>query len=149
MYNAEGKLGRNDYTQSDVKKMISERKVSFEDVRKVLWQMTDEGGQFYNMQFVLSETLLGKWNKLIDAWEIFLSRLADGNNVIGDVFKGAISLVTELVLALDKLSPALVALSAVFVGRKLIGMAGLGIGSELANIQRASKIGRASCRERV
>ena len=140
MYNAEGKLGRNDYTQSDVKKMISERKVSFEDVRKVLWQMTDEGGQFYNMQFVLSETLLGKWNKLIDAWEIFLSRLADGNNVVGDVFKGAISLVTELVLALDKLSPALVALSAVFVGRKLIGMAGLGIGSELANIQRASNI---------
>ena len=74
LYNSEGKNGRNNYTQADVKKMITARQVSFEDVQKVLWKMTDEGGQFYNMQFVLSETLLGRWNKLIDAWDIMLGK---------------------------------------------------------------------------
>ena len=45
LYNSEGKNGRKNYTQADVKKMISGRQVSFEDVQKVLWKMTDEGGQ--------------------------------------------------------------------------------------------------------
>lgn len=120
LYNAEGKNNRKDYTQSDVKEMISKRMVSFEDVQKVLWKMTDEGGQFYNMQFVLSETLLGKWNKLIDAWEIMLGKFADGDNIVGGFFKLAISGVTELVLALDKMSPAILSMGAV----RLLGMLG-------------------------
>ena len=134
LYNAEGKNGRKNYTQADVKKMISGRKVSFEDVQKVLWKMTDEGGQFYNMQLVLSETLLGSWNKLIDAWDIMLGRFAEGKNVVGGTFSFIINRVTELVLALDKLSPALLSFGAVFAVRKLGGMAysKMGIGS-LAN----------------
>lgn len=120
LYNAEGKNNKRDYTQSDVKEMISKRMVSFEDVQKVLWKMTDEGGQFYNMQFVLSETLLGKWNKLIDAWEIMLGKFADGDNIVGGFFKLAISGVTELVLALDKMSPAILSMGAV----RLLGMLG-------------------------
>lgn len=119
LYNAEGKNNRKDYTQSDVKEMISKRMVSFEDVQKVLWKMTDEGGQFYNMQFVLSETLLGKWNKLIDAWEIMLGKFADGDNIVGGFFKLAISGVTELVLALDKMSPAILSMGAVRLLRML------------------------------
>ena len=134
LYNAEGKNGRKNYTQADVKKMISGRKVSFEDVQKVLWKMTDEGGQFYNMQLVLSETLLGRWNKLIDAWDIMLGRFAEGKNVVGGTFSFIINRVTELVLALDKLSPALLSFGAVFAVSKLGGMAysKMGIGS-LAN----------------
>ena len=130
LYNAEGKNGRKNYTQADVKKMISGRKVSFEDVQKVLWKMTDEGGQFYNMQLVLSETLLGRWNKLIDAWDIMLGRFAEGKNVVGGTFSFIINRVTDLVLALDKLSPALLSFGAVFAVRKLGGMAysNMGIG---------------------
>lgn len=131
LYNSEGKNGRNNYTQADVKKMISARQVSFEDVQKVLWKMTDEGGQFYNMQLVLSETLLGRWNKLIDAWDIMLGRFAEGKNVVGGTFSFIINRVTDLVLALDKLSPALLSFGAVFAARKLGGMAysKMGIGS--------------------
>ena len=134
LYNSEGKNGRNNYTQADVKKMITARQVSFEDVQKVLWKMTDEGGQFYNMQLVLSETLLGRWNKLIDAWDIMLGRFAEGKNVVGGTFSFIINRVTDLVLALDKLSPALLSFGAVFAARKLGGMAysKMGIGS-LAN----------------
>lgn len=131
LYNSEGKNGRNNYTQADVKKMITARQVSFEDVQKVLWKMTDEGGQFYNMQFVLSETLLGRWNKLIDAWDIMLGKFAEGKNIVGGTFSFIINRVTDLVLALDKLSPALLSFGAVFAARKLGGMAysNMGIGS--------------------
>ena len=131
LYNSEGKNGRKNYTQADVKKMISGRQVSFEDVQKVLWKMTDEGGQFYNMQLVLSETLLGRWNKLIDAWDIMLGKFAEGKNVIGGTFSFIINRVTDLVLALDKLSPAMLSFSAIFAARKLGLMASgkLGLGS--------------------
>lgn len=131
LYNSEGKNGRNNYTQADVKKMITARQVSFEDVQKVLWKMTDEGGQFYNMQFVLSETLLGRWNKLIDAWDIMLGKFAEGKNIVGGTFSFIINRVTDLVLALDKLSPAILSFGAVFAARKLGGMAysNMGIGS--------------------
>lgn len=131
LYNSEGKNGRKNYTQADVKKMISGRQVSFEDVQKVLWKMTDEGGQFYNMQLVLSETLLGRWNKLIDAWDIMLGKFAEGKNVIGGTFSFIINRVTNLVLALDKLSPAMLSFGAIFAARKLGLMASgkLGLGS--------------------
>lgn len=131
LYNSEGKNGRKNYTQADVKKMISGRQVSFEDVQKVLWKMTDEGGQFYNMQLVLSETLLGRWNKLIDAWDIMLGKFAEGKNVIGGTFSFIINRVTDLVLALDKLSPAMLSFGALFAARKLGLMASgkLGFGS--------------------
>lgn len=131
LYNSEGKNGRKNYTQADVKKMISGRQVSFEDVQKVLWKMTDEGGQFYNMQLVLSETLLGRWNKFIDAWDIMLGKFAEGKNVIGGTFSFIINRVTDLVLALDKLSPAMLSFGAIFAARKLGLMASgkLGLGS--------------------
>lgn len=131
LYNSEGKNGRKNYTQADVKKMISGRQVSFEDVQKVLWKMTDEGGQFYNMQLVLSETLLGRWNKLIDAWDIMLGKFAEGKNVIGGTFSFIINRVTDLVLALDKLSPTMLSFGAIFAARKLGLMASgkLGLGS--------------------
>lgn len=131
LYNSEGKNGRSNYTQADVKKMITARQVSFEDVQKVLWKMTDEGGQFYNMQFVLSETLLGRWNKLIDAWDIMLGKFAEGKNIVGGTFSFIINRVTDLVLALDKLSPAILSFGAVFAARKLGDMAysNMGIGS--------------------
>lgn len=137
LYNSEGKNGRTNYTNSDVKKMISNREVSFEDVQKVLWKLTDEGGQFYNMQFVLSETLLGKWNKLIDAWDIMLGKFADGKNIIGSTFKIFIDGVTSLVLAIDKMSPALLAFGAMFALRKGVGAIGskVGIASNLAMYQ--------------
>lgn len=121
LYNKEGKNGRNDYTTSDVKSMISKREVSYDDVKKVLWEMTDEGGQFYNMQLELSETLLGRWNKLIDAWDIMLGKFAEGDSLVSKFFAAGINGAANLVLSLDKLSPALLSLTAVFAGKKLVG----------------------------
>lgn len=142
LYNSEGKNNKTNYKQSDVKEMISKRQVSFEDVQKVLWKMTDEGGQFYNMQLVLSETLLGQWNKLKDAWEIMLSRFAESKNIIGGTFMFAIKGATDLLLTIDKLSPALLTFASVFLSKKLFGLASsrLGIGSIGKNLNDQAKI---------
>ena len=100
--------GRNVST-SEIKTRISNREVSFDDVKSIFWQMTDAGGQFYNMQQVLSETLLGRYNKLKDAWEIMLADFANGKNVIGGTFKGILDVVTNLVRQIHVLGPAMVA----------------------------------------
>ena len=142
LYNSEGKNGRKNYTQADVKKMISGRQVSFEDVQKVLWKMTDEGGQFYNMQFVLSETLLGRWNKLIDAWDIMLGKFAEGKSVVGGTFSFLINRTTDLVLALDKVSNAALAFGAMYALRKgATAIASrVGISSNLASLQAEQQV---------
>ena len=89
---------------SEVKSRVSNRGVDFEDVKNVFWEMTDAGGQFYNMQQVLSETLLGRYNKLKDAWEIMLSEFASGNSLVGSFFKTALDGATALVQALHTLA---------------------------------------------
>lgn len=142
LYNSEGKNGRNNYTQADVKKMITARQVSFEDVQKVLWKMTDEGGQFYNMQFVLSETLLGRWNKLIDAWDIMLGKFAEGKSVVGGTFSFLINRTTDLILALDKVSNAALAFGAMYALRKgATAIASrVGISSNLAALRAEQQV---------
>lgn len=142
LYNSEGKNGKNNYTTADVKKMISGRQVSFEDVQKVLWKMTDEGGQFYNMQFVLSETLLGRWNKFIDAWDIMLGKFAEGKNIVGGTFSFIINRTTDLVLALDKASNAALAFGAMYALRKgATAIASrVGISSNLAALQAEQQV---------
>ena len=120
LYNENKKNGKSDYTTADVRKMISKREVSFDDVNSVIKKMTDEGGQFYNMQFVLSETLLGQWNKLIDAWEIMLGKFAEGDSIIGGVFKTAIKGAAAFILQLDRISPLLLSFGAVLAGKQLV-----------------------------
>lgn len=124
--------GRNVST-SEIKTRISSRDVSFDDVKSIFWQMTDAGGQFYNMQQVLSETLLGRYNKLKDAWEIMLADFANGKNIIGGTFKGILDVVTNLVQQIHVLGPAMVA---AFAGPALMrGVKTLegGIGKRILN----------------
>lgn len=118
-------------TTSEVKTRISGRGVDFEDVKNVFWEMTDAGGQFYNMQLVLSETLLGRYNKLKDAWEIMLSDFASGNSVVGNGLKGILNLVTELVQAMHSMAPVVAAAFAGFALKKMQMALGGGIGAAL------------------
>lgn len=134
LYNEQGKNGRNNYTTSEVKNMVTKRQVSFEDVDEVFKRLTDKGGQFYNMQFVLSDTLLGRWNKLQDAWSIMLGKFADGENVFGKVFSTAINGVTNLILQLDRLSPILLSFGTMFAGKKILGAASALMGVGVNNI---------------
>lgn len=142
LYNDEGKNGRRDYTTSDVRNMITKREVSFEDVDAVFKRLTDEGGQFYNMQFVLSDTLLGKWNKLQDAWTIMLGKFADGSNILGSAFIGVIDTVTTLIQKLDQLSPLVMSFGALFALRKGASVLSsrFGAGTIIADMQKAQTL---------
>lgn len=99
-------------TTADVFKLISARAVPFEMVKEVLWDMTSQGGQFFNMQEELANTLYGKWQKLQDSWQIMLGSIAEGTNASGFMFKFLLDIVVALTQNLDKMVFTLSALGA-------------------------------------
>lgn len=126
--------GRNVST-SEIKTRISNREVSFDDVKSIFWQMTDAGGQFYNMQQVLSETLLGRYNKLKDAWEIMLAEFASGDSLVGKFFKTALDGATALVQSLHTLAMPMGAIFAGYAFKKMAaGNTASGFLSNKANL---------------
>lgn len=94
-------------TTGEVFELISKRAVPFKMVQEVLWDMTNEGGQFFDMQSKLADTLYGKYQKLQDSWQIMLGRIADGESVAGKFFKVAIEGAVGFVSVLDSLMPVL------------------------------------------
>ena len=77
----------------DVFDKISRKEVSFGMVKDVLWELTDEGGKFYNMQEALAESLAGKWSNLQDAWNVMMADIAEGNS---GVLSDSLELLTDL-----------------------------------------------------
>lgn len=121
-------------TTSDVKGRITNREVSFQDVKNIFWEMTDAGGQFYNMQLTLSETLLGRYNKLKDAWEIMLSDFARGDSIIGGTFKTILDSLTYIVQQMHTLGPVMAAAFTGFaIKRGLTSLGSGGAASFLSN----------------
>ena len=77
----------------DVFDKISRKEVSFGMVKDVLWELTDEGGKFYNMQEALAESLAGKWSNLQDAWDVMMADIAEGNS---GVLSDSLDMLTKL-----------------------------------------------------
>ena len=77
----------------DVMDMISNKEVTFEDVKAVLWELTGEGGKFYNMQEVLSESVQAKWKNLSDAIDLMFADIAEST---AGPLKGMAELLTAL-----------------------------------------------------
>ena len=70
---------------AEVQKRISKRQVSYEDVIEQIKRMTDEGGQFYNMQEKISESLAAKFKNLRDSFDIMYGEIAESG--IGSALK--------------------------------------------------------------
>ena len=102
-------------SSGEVFERISKRMVSFEMVKDVLWDLTNEGGKFYNMQEELAKSLAGKWSNLRDSYDIMLSEIADGNN---GVLKGSIELLTSLMSNWEKVAIVLGSVVATYVSYK-------------------------------
>lgn len=93
---------------ADVFKMISERAVSFEDVRAVLHDMTDEGGRFANMQRTLAESLSGRWANFVDSIEIMYSEIEDANKGwMKSVLQGITSIVRNWKMVVAAVTPVI------------------------------------------
>lgn len=73
---------------------VSRKQVSFEDVKKAFEEMTDAGGQFYNTQEAMSESLRSKWKNLGDAIDVAFGSVAQSG--IGDVMKGIADILTDM-----------------------------------------------------
>lgn len=131
-------------TPGNVVKRIKVRKVPFEDVRSVLWNMTDEGGQFFDMQNKLTDTLLGKYNKLKDAWDITMESFTSSGNIVGNTFKAVLDIVADLIQNIDKLTPLVMGLGTVFGGKAAFGFLGGKIGASgiVADMRKAEVIAR-------
>ena len=98
-------------TTGEVFELISKRQVSFEMVAEVLRDMTSEGGQFYNMQENVMETLYGQIGKLKDMWSLSL-------NDIGSTFgKTIMGVIKALQFAMQNFSLVLFTI----VGKGLFG----------------------------
>lgn len=81
-------------TTAEIRKMVREKKVSYEDVEKVLKDLTDEGGMFYNMQEVMSEAVSAKFKNLKDAMDIMYGQMAE--SVLGNMLKGIAATLTDV-----------------------------------------------------
>lgn len=88
----------------EVLDMISKKKVTFEDVKDVLWELTDDGGMFNNMQEVLSESVKSKWKNLADAIDIMLGDIAES---MGSTLKWTAESLTTLAQNWKEVVPAI------------------------------------------
>jgi len=79
---------------AEVQKRISKRQVSYEDVVEQIRRMTDEGGQFYNMQEKISESLSARFKNLKDSFDIMYGEIAESQ--IGDMLKSFAIGATEM-----------------------------------------------------
>lgn len=66
---------------ADVMDLISKRAISYEMVEEILYDLTDAGGMFYNMQVKQSQTLYGMWSKLGDAAAIMYDQIGNTSTV--------------------------------------------------------------------
>lgn len=114
------KLENRVISAGEVIDMITKKKVSFEDVKDVLWGMTGEGGQFYNMQEVLSESLSAKWKNLGDGIDIMMADIAKSSS---GTLKGIAELLTGLTSNWEALVPAIYAAVTAFGFYKVISFA--------------------------
>lgn len=113
---------------SEVLDMISKKEVTFEDVKDVLWELTDDGGMFNNMQEVLSESVKSKWKNLADVIDIMLGDIAES---MGSTLKWTAESLTTLAQNWKEVVPFITAATAafgtyrtaVYIGTRAMGVA--------------------------
>lgn len=93
-------------TTEEINKMVSAGKIGFEDVKKVIENMTNAGGQFYNLMENQSKTITGLISNLGDAIDTMFNDIGKSQEgVITNVLKGTISLVENYQKVLNILVP--------------------------------------------
>lgn len=69
------KLGK---TTKEIREMTKKKEIGYDDVIGVLKDLTNEGGMFYNMQEVISESVKAKFKNVRDAMDIMYGEMAEG-----------------------------------------------------------------------
>lgn len=100
-------------TTEEINAMVTAGKIGFEDVKKVIESMTNQGGQFYNLMENQSKTITGLISNLGDAIDTMFNDIGKSNQgVITNVLQGTISLVENYQKVLDIIIPLVAAYGA-------------------------------------
>ena len=79
---------------ADVRKRVKGKEIGYEEVETVIKRLTDEGGMFYNMQEVVSQSVKARFKNLRDALDIMYGEMAESN--VGDSLKTVATVLTSL-----------------------------------------------------
>ena len=116
---------------------ISKREVSFQMVKDVLWDLTNEGGQFYNMQGALADTLAGKLSNLRDAYDVMLADIAQSNN---STLSEGLDLLTDTMKNWESLSDIILTTVAAYGAYKVAIIALTAAEAAYRNVQISSAL---------
>lgn len=120
---------------SDIRKRVSKKEIGYEDVEAVIKDLTNEGGMFYNMQEVISESVQAKFKNLKDSMDIMYGEMAKGG--IGDVLKFIANTLTDLTRQWKVLLPVIGAATAYWGMQKLAVM---GVNAQITKYGVAAKV---------
>lgn len=78
---------------AEVRKRISKKEVSYDDVITQIKRLTDEGGMFYEMQEKISDSLQARKKNFKDSLDIMYGEIAESG--VGDALKGFFETLTD------------------------------------------------------
>nr|WP_244314663.1 tape measure protein [Riemerella anatipestifer] len=92
-------------TTAEISTMVSEGRIGFNDVKEVLFSLTNEGGLFFNLMEEQSKTLSGKVANLEDAFDQMLNKIGEGSEgLLNSGIEGATYLVEHYEDVIDVLT---------------------------------------------
>lgn len=78
--------------ENEVKALVSEGKVGFPEVQKVIENLTNSGGMFYNLMEEQSNTITGKISNMEDAISVMFNEIGQANeDIINSILETGIS----------------------------------------------------------
>ena len=75
--------------ETEIKSMVEAGKVGFPEVQKVIQNLTNEGGMFYNLMQEQSRTITGQISNIEDSFSMMLNNIGQANEgIINDAISG-------------------------------------------------------------
>lgn len=81
-------------TTADVMARMKKREISFDIVKDVLWDITDPGGKFYDMQEALAGSVKTSWKLVRDNIELMFGEIAE--SAVGNTLKSTAEILQGL-----------------------------------------------------
>lgn len=129
-------------TEQQINEMVTAGKIGFPEVEKVIRNMTNEGGQFYNLMEKQSASLTGQISNLGDAWNMMLNKI--GTQTQG-IASAGISTVTSLIENYEEVGRILIGLIGTYgVARTAIALTALENGKYIFTLSKLTTALKAS-----
>ncbi|SDE15251.1 tape measure protein [Riemerella columbipharyngis] len=140
---------------AEIQAMVSAGKIGFNDVKEVLFNMTDQGGMFFNLMEKQSKSLTGQISNLQDAFDRMLNNIGEsqegllnsgiqGLNYLVEHYKEVLNVIEGVTLAYGAYRGALVVVAAAEQYRNMVVTKNI----ETMSFSEKMVIGRALVTER-